>query len=249
MRRLLLLALLSFFSAIVILESAFAADPEDAKGQQLFQQASDYIFSARKISFVMTTTVKGREYQSRGFIVALPERGYLKIEGVSEFQYTPSLISYYDQKNNEIVIQPRRSTSASLSENPFSILSRSAKGVNVTAPVEKKVGGKTCSVITVTPKGKAYYKTADVYVSAVKSAAGSAGKSAGGAVGSSAVKFAGSAAGSAESVKVERIDVTLKNGDSYTINITAASAPDAAKVSDYQLLPSNYPGAQVTDLR
>ena len=220
MRRLLLLALLSFFSAIVILESAFAADPEDAKGQQLFQQASDYIFSARKISFVMTTTVKGREYQSRGFIVALPERGYLKIEGVSEFQYTPSLISYYDQKNNEIVIQPRRSTSASLSENPFSILSRSAKGVNVTAPVEKKVGGKTCSVITVTPKGKAYYKSADVYVDAVSAA-----------------------------VKVERIDVTLKNGDSYTIVITAASAPDASKVSDYQLLPSNYPGAQITDLR
>ena len=115
MRRLLLLALLSFFSAIVILESAFAADPEDAKGQQFFQQASDYIFSARRISFVMTTTVKGKVYQSRGFIVALPERGYLKIEGVSEFQYTPSLISYYDQKNNEIVIQPRRSTSASLS--------------------------------------------------------------------------------------------------------------------------------------
>ena len=220
MRRLLLLALLSFFSAIVILESAFAADPEDAKGQQLFQQASDYIFSARKISFVMTTTVKGKEYQSRGFIVALPERGYLKIEGVSEFQYTPSLISYYDQKNNEIVIQPRRSTSASLSENPFSILSRSAKGVNVTAPVEKKVGGKTCSVITVTPKGKAYYKSADVYVDAVSAA-----------------------------VKVERIDVTLKNGDSYTIVITAASAPDASKVSDYQLLPSNYPGAQITDLR
>ncbi|MBR5400148.1 MAG: hypothetical protein IKZ50_01305 [Bacteroidales bacterium] len=247
MRRLLLLALLSFFSAIVILESAFAADPEDAKGQQLFQQASDYIFSARKISFVMTTTVKGKEYQSRGFIVALPERGYLKIEGVSEFQYTPSLISYYDQKNNEIVIQPRRSTSASLSENPFSILSRSAKGVNVTAPVEKKVGGKTCSVITVMPKGKAYYKTADVYV--VRSAAGSAVKSAGGAVGSSAVKFAGSAAGSAESVKVERIDVTLKNGDSYTIAITSASEPDAAKVSDYQLLPSNYPDAQITDLR
>ena len=235
MRRLLLLALLSFFSAIVILESAFAADPEDAKGQQLFQQASDYIFSARKISFVMTTTVKGKEYQSRGFIVALPERGYLKIEGVSEFQYTPSLISYYDQKNNEIVIQPRRSTSASLSENPFSILSRSAKGVNVTAPVEKKVGGKTCSVITVTPKGKAYYKTADVYV--VRSAAGSA------------VKSAGSAAGAAENVKVERIDVTLKNGDSYTIAITSASAPDAAKVSDYQLLPSNYPDAQITDLR
>ena len=220
MRRLLLLALLSFFSAIVISESAFAADPEDAKGQQLFQQASDYIFSARKISFVMTTTVKGKEYQSRGFIVALPERGYLKIEGVSEFQYTPSLISYYDQKNNEIVIQPRRSTSASLSENPFSILSRSAKGVNVTAPVEKKVGGKACGVITVTPKGKAYYKSADVYVDAVSAA-----------------------------VKVERIDVTLKNGDSYTITITAASAPDASKVSDYQLLPSNYPGAQITDLR
>ena len=216
MRRFLLLALLSFFSAIVILESAFAADPEDAKGQQLFQQASDYIFSARKISFVMTTTVKGKEYQSRGFIVALPERGYLKIEGVSEFQYTPSLISYYDQKNNEIVVQPRKSTSASLSENPFSILSRSAKGVNVTAPVEKKLKGKTFSVITVTPKGKAYYKTADVYVS----------------VG-----------------KVERIDVTLKNGDSYTINITSASAPDVAKISDYQLLPSNYPTAQITDLR
>ena len=239
MRRLWLLSVLlfSFCSAIVISESAFAADPEDAKGQQLFQQASDYIFSARKISFVMTTTVKGKEYQSRGFIVALPERGYLKSEGVSEFQYTPSLISYYDQKNNEIVIQPRRSTSASLSENPFSILSRSAKGVNVTAPVEKKVGGKTCSVITVTPKGKAYYKTADVYVSAVKSAAGSA------------VKSAGSAAGAAENVKVERIDVTLKNGVSYTIIITAASAPDAAKVSDYQLLPSNYPDAQLTDLR
>ena len=251
MRRLWLLSVLlfSFCSAIVISESAFAADPEDAKGQQLFQQASDYIFSARKISFVMTTTVKGKEYQSRGFIVALPERGYLKSEGVSEFQYTPSLISYYDQKNNEIVIQPRRSTSASLSENPFSILSRSAKGVNVTAPVEKKVGGKTCSVITVTPKGKAYYKNADVYVSSVKSAAGSAVKSAGSAVGSSAVKFAGSAAGSAESVKVERIDVTLKNGDSYTIAITSASAPDAAKVSDYQLLPSNYPDAQITDLR
>ena len=65
----------------------------------------------------------------------------------------------------------------------------------------------------------------------------------------SAVKSAGSTAGAAENVKVERIDVTLKNGDSYTINITAASAPDAAKVSDYQLLPSNYPDAQITDLR
>ena len=193
-------------------------------GDQLFQQASDYVFSARKISFVMTGRFKGKEYQNRGFIVALPERGYLKIEGVSEFQYTPSLISYYDQKNNEIVIQPRKSTSASLSENPFSILSRSDKGVNVTAPVEKKLGGKTCSVITVTPKGKAYYKSADIYVSVVKAAA-------------------------AGNVKVERIEVTHKNGDSYTIAITATSAPDASKVSDYQLLPSNYPGAQVTDLR
>lgn len=194
-------------------------------GDQLFQQASDYVFSARKISFVMTGRFKGKEYQNRGFIVALPERGYLKIEGVSEFQYTPSLISYYDQRNNEIVIQPRKSTSASLSENPFSILSRSDKGVNVTAPVEKKLGGKAFSVITVTPKGKAYYKTADIYV--VKA----------------------SDAGAAGNVKVERIEVTLKNGGTYTIHITSAGSPEPEKVSDYQLLPSNYPTAQLTDLR
>lgn len=195
------------------------------EGEKLFQKASEYVFSARKINFVLTTQVKGKTYQNKGFIVSLPERGYLKIEGVSEFQYTPSLISYYNQSANEIVIQPRKSSSTSISENPFSILSRSDKGVDVTAPKETTLNGKKVRVITVTPKGKAYYKTADIYV--VKA----------------------SDAGAAGNVKVERIEVTLKNGGTYTIHITSAGSPEPEKVSDYQLLPSNYPTAQLTDLR
>ena len=45
------------------------------EGEKLFRASSDYVFSARKLSIVITNMdKKGNAYHNRGFFVALPDR-------------------------------------------------------------------------------------------------------------------------------------------------------------------------------
>ena len=203
---------------ITLLSSSLWAQSE---GEKLFRSASDYVFSARKLSVVITNLdKKGKAYYNRGFFVALPDRGYMKIDGVSEFQYTPSLVSSYNEQSNEYIIQERKSTSESISDNPFSILSKSAKGVKVSDPAAGKVKDKDCIKFSVTPQGKAYYQRADIYVT-----------------------------GSGASFKVLRITVALKKDQAFVVDITSAGEALPDKISDYQIILSDHPGCQVVDMR
>ena len=163
---------------------------------------------------------KGNAYYNRGFFVALPDRGYMKMDGVSEFQYTPTLVSSYSEQSNEYVIQERKSTSTSISDNPFSILSKSGKGVKVSDPVAGKVKDRDCIKFSVTPDGKAYYQRADIYVT-----------------------------GSGASFKVLRITVVLKKDQAFVVDVTSAGEALPDKISDYQIILSEHPGCQVVDLR
>ena len=191
------------------------------EGEKLFREASDYVFSARKLSIVITNMdKKGNAYYSRGFFVALPDRGYMKLEGVSEFQYTPTLVSSYSYQSNEYVIQPRKTTSTTISDNPFSILSKGGKGVKVSDPVPGKVKDRECIKFSVTPEGKAYYQRADIYVT-----------------------------GSGASFKVLRITISLKKDQAFVVDVTSAGEALPDKISDYQIILSDHPDCQVVDLR
>lgn len=191
------------------------------EGEKLFRSASDYVFSGRKLSIVITNMdKKGNAYHNRGFFVAVPDRGYMKLDGLSEFQYTPALVSSYTEQSNEYVIQSRKSTSSSISDNPFSILSKGGKGVKVSDPQPGKVKDVNCTKFSVTPEGKAYYQRADVYVT-----------------------------GSGESFKVLRITILIKKDQAFVVDVTGAGKAEPEKISDYQIILSEHPGCEVVDLR
>ncbi|MBO7562152.1 MAG: hypothetical protein J6X91_05030 [Bacteroidales bacterium] len=195
------------------------AQTDSTAGEKLFQEASEYVFSGRKLDLVITSLdKKGNPYYNGGFFVALPDRGYMEIEGVSQFQYTEKLVTSYNYQTNEYIIQPRKTTSSSVSDNPFSILSKSNKGISVSEPKAGDVKGVACTKISVTPQGKAYYKRADVYVS-------------------------GSPA------KVLRITIVIKKDQAFVVDVVKAGAAEPEKVGDYRLLISDHPGAEKVDLR
>ncbi|MBR5399702.1 MAG: hypothetical protein IK103_07915 [Bacteroidales bacterium] len=209
---------LAALSAIMIASVSLWGQTE---GEKLFREASDYVFSARKLSIVITNMdKKGNAWHNRGFFVALPDRGYMKLDGVSEFQYTPTLVSSFSEQSNEYVIQARKSTSTSISDNPFSILSKGGKGIKVSDPVAGKVKDRDCIKFSVTPEGKAYYQRADIYVT-----------------------------GSGASFKVLRITVVLKKDQAFVVDVTSAGEALPDKISDYQIILSDHPGCQVVDLR
>lgn len=194
---------------------------QDTSGMQLFRQASDYVFSARRLSFIITNIdKKGNPYYNTGFFVALPDRGYMKVDGVSEVQFTPTLLSAYSYDSNELVFQPRKTTAESVADNPFSILHKSDKGISVSVPQASELQGKACMKFSITPEGRAYYSRADVYV-----------------------------AGQGNSFKVLRITVVLKNNQAFVMDITKAGPSEPDKISDYQLMVSEHPGAHIVDLR
>ena len=204
--------------ALFTVASVFA-QADSLAGQKLFQAASEYVFSGRELQLVITNLdKKGNPYYNRGLFVALPDRGYMEIEGVSKFQYSEKLVTSYNYQTNEYVIQPRKTSSASVSENPFSILSRSDKGVSVSEPRKGDVKGVSCTKISVTPKGKAYYQRADVYLTSAP-------------------------------LKVLRITIVLKKKQAFVVDIVKAEPSNPDKVADYRLLVSDYPGAEVVDLR
>lgn len=212
------LTYLAALSAIMTFSASLWAQTE---GEKLFRASSDYVFSARKLSIVITNMdKKGNAYYNRGFFVALPDRGYMKLEGVSEFQYTPTLVSSYSYQSNEYVIQPRKTTSTTISDNPFSILSKGGKGVKVSDPVPGKVKDRECIKFSVTPEGKAYYQRADIYVT-----------------------------GSGASFKVLRITISLKKDQAFVVDVTSAGEALPDKISDYQIILSDHPDCQVVDLR
>ncbi|MBQ1881826.1 MAG: hypothetical protein II527_04130 [Bacteroidales bacterium] len=203
--------------------------PDSLAGQKIFQAASEYVFSGRKLSVVITNLdKKGNAYYNRGFFVALPERGYMEIEGVSEFQFSPTLITSYSYQTNEYVVQPRKTTSSSISDNPFSILSKKDKGVSVSEPKEGDVRGVPCTKISVTPQGKAYYLRADVYVAGAVSANSKATRT---------------------EMKVLRITIVLKRDQAFVVDVVDAGPKEPEKVQDYRLLISDHPGAEMVDLR
>ena len=195
------------------------AQTDSLAGEKLFQAASDYVFSGRKLQLLITNLDKdGKPYYNSGFFVALPDRGYMEIDGVSQFQYSEKLVTSYNYQTNEYIIQPRKTSSSSISDNPFSILSRSDKGVTVSEPKAGDVKGVPCTKISVTPKGKAYYLRADVYVTSAP-------------------------------VKVLRITIVLKKNQAFVVDITKAGPSEPEKVPEYRLLVSDHPGAEVVDLR
>ena len=213
--------LFTYLAAISAIMMASASLWGQTEGEKLFREASDYVFSARKLGIVMTSMdKKGNAYHNRGFFVALPDRGYMKIDGVSEFQYSPTLVSSYSEQSNEFVIQERKTTSTSISDNPFSILSKSGKGVKVSDPVPGKVKDFDCIKFSVTPEGKAYYQRADIYVT-----------------------------GSGASFRVLRITVALKRDQAFVVDVVSAGEPLPEKISDYQIIVSEHPDCQVVDLR
>ncbi|MBR3304168.1 MAG: hypothetical protein IKI67_08330 [Bacteroidales bacterium] len=159
------ISFIAAFLALALLSGrAMAQQSSGGQGERLFKQASEFIFSARKISFTMITSVKGNDYGSHGFFVATPERGYLKIEDVSEYQFSSELVMSYQEQANEYVIQPRKTNSTDVVDNPFAILSTKNRGVTVSEPVTKKIADKSVKVITITPQGKAYYTKAEIYL-------------------------------------------------------------------------------------
>ena len=209
---------LAVFTAIIFATASMRAQ---GAGEELFRSASDYVFSGRKLSIVITNMdKKGNAYYNRGFFVATSDRGYMKLDGVSEFQYTPTLVSSYSVQTNEYLIQRRKSTSSSISDNPFSILSRSGKGVKVSDPVAGKVKDMDCVKFSVTPEGKAYYTRADVYVT-----------------------------GQGDSFRVLRITIVLKKDQAFVVDVTGAGKAEPDKISDFQIILSDHPGAEVVDLR
>jgi len=228
MKKFMYISLLAFLTLLLAssaratdLISSTAASADSLAGQKIFQAASDYVFSGRKLSLVLThLDKKGNPYYLTGYFVALSERGYMEIDGVSQFQYSPTLVSSYSYETNEYVIQPRKSSSNSIADNPFSILSKTDKGVTVSEPMEGDVKGHPCTKISVTPKGKAYYLRADVYVS-----------------------------GTSSNLKVLRITVVLKRNQAFVVDVVKAGPSEPDKVKDYKLLISDHPGAQMVDLR
>ncbi len=210
--------------AAVLLQTA-AVSAQSSKdslaGMEIFRAASDYVFSGRKLSVVLTNIdKKGNPYYNTGFFVAVPDRGYMEIDGVSQFQFSPTVVSSYSYETNEYVIQKRKSSSESISDNPFSILSKSDKGIAVSEPKAGDVRGQSCTKISVTPKGKAYYARADIYVDT-----------------------------KAESLKVLRITVVIKKNQAFVVDIVKAGPSEPDKVGEYRLLVSDHPGAQTIDLR
>ena len=212
-----------------------AAVPDSLSGQKIFKAASEYVFSGRKLQLRITNMdKKGNAYYSTGYFVAVADRGYMKIDGVSEFQYSPSLVTSFNYETNEYIIQQRKSTASSVSDNPFSILARTDKGVSVSAPEGGDVGGVSCTKITVKPLGKAYYTQAFIYVS--------------GSVNENLRKLSSQPSSSA-GLEVLRFTIVLKRDQAFVVDVLAAGASEPDKVADYKLLVSDHPGAEVVDLR
>lgn len=220
------------------LDGADKAQEQDSlAGMKIFQAASDYVFSARKLDVLITNIdKKGNPYYAKGYFVAVPDKGYMEIESVSRFQFSPKVVSSYNYHTNEYIIQPRKSTSSSISENPFSILSKSNKGIRVSDLKEGDVKGTVCTKISVTPVGKAYYQQADIYVS--------------GTVAENLSKLSSSVqASSLAGLKVLRITVVIKKNMAFVVDIVKAGPSEPDKVGDYRLLISDHPGAEMVDLR
>lgn len=198
--------------------SCKASDP----ASDFIASAYEYVCSARKISFVMTSDAGAAQ---RGFFISDRKNAYMKTDNGLELHYAADRVVLYSSAANEIVIQPVGKKSGSAVSNPFSLFDPDNKSLKASAPVTVNEGGEPVTYSTITPVAKkgAGFKEAKVYVKGWK--------------------------GAGSKVTVCRIVVTTGAGQSYTTEVTQASGPDHALLGKSVIDISEHPGARVTDLR
>ncbi len=132
-------------------------------GAEVLRKLSDNLFDSREVKFNARFTIANETTLNDGLFFAAKESGYLSLTGISEYQYDKENIFFYNIATNELTIQKRKAGSANVFENPFGVFN-TRDGVSVSDPSLEVLDGKRVKVLTLTPKGKANFKSAKIYL-------------------------------------------------------------------------------------
>lgn len=157
--------ILAILGSIVILFSSVSsslAQSTSSKGEKELSRVAEFLFSSRLVNFSNTITHSGKTYSNSGLFISDKSHGYIKIDGISEVEYSPNEIFFYNYSTNELTISRRKTDSYNILENPFMLFQKN-KGVAVSAPIDENYNGQNLYTITVTPIKKGSYKVAKIF--------------------------------------------------------------------------------------